>query len=74
MGETLTKFGVGLMKTFMTRKMLINAIVLLAEWAVQQTDNDLDDQILEVVKKKLEERRGASANNLYQTVKAKVLK
>lgn len=70
MGAFVTSLASGLLKTFLTRKVLLNLAAVLLGWAVRQTDNDLDDQALESVLKALDSYDGFWADNLYDRVRA----
>lgn len=53
-----------------TEKVLVNLAVLLAEWAAKKTSNDLDDRIVQELKRGIDESRGRPVN-LYQEIKSK---
>jgi hypothetical protein len=63
-----TLFTIG--KALFTEKVLVNLTALLAEWAAKKTSNDLDDRIVQELKRGIDESRGRPVN-LYQEVKSK---
>lgn len=69
-GAILVSVLFGLGRALFTEKVLINLVVLLAEWAASKTTNDLDDKIVGELKKGLDENHGRP-RNLYQEIKAK---
>lgn len=70
-GALLVSVLFGLGRALFTEKVLMNLIVLLAEWAAEKTSNDLDDRLVKEVKDGLDKRQGRAVN-LYQEVKSKV--
>lgn len=69
-GALLVSVLFGLGRALFTEKVLINLVVLLAEWAAGKTTNDLDDRVVKEVKEGLDKRQGREVN-LYQEVKSK---
>lgn len=52
-----------------TEKVLVNLIVVLADWAAKRTSNDLDDRLVEALKDALDKQQGKPNTNLYAQVK-----
>jgi hypothetical protein len=63
-----TLFTLG--RTLFSEKVLLNLVVLLADWAAKKTTNDLDDKIVKELKGGLDKRQGSPVN-LYQSIKSK---
>lgn len=53
-----------------TEKVIINLIVMLAEWVAKRTKTDLDDRLVEILKDALDKDHGKPVKNLYDQVKA----
>ena len=70
MGKLIVSALAGVGKALLTEKIIINLVLVLAEWLVKRTGNDLDDKILAVVKEALDKRQGKSVGNLYDAIKA----
>ncbi|HEY9815330.1 MAG TPA: hypothetical protein V6D20_05955 [Candidatus Obscuribacterales bacterium] len=60
-----------LLATFLTERFLLNLIVLLADWAAKKTSNDLDNKMVDELRKSLDKQEGWQVWNLYEEVKEK---
>lgn len=61
----LARFGT----TIFTEKVLMNLSVLLLSWIAKRTSNDLDDQVVDLIKNRLDRKNGEFKPNLYKGVK-----
>lgn len=59
-----------LVTSLLTERFVINVAILLLEWLVKRTENDLDDRLLEHLKDALDNDHGTPLN-LYDEIKRK---
>lgn len=57
-------------RAMLTEKVMVNLVVIMAEWLASRTKNDLDDRLVEAVKEALDKDHGRPGN-LYQEVRSR---
>lgn len=67
-GSVLVSTLFRILRSMMTEKVLVNLVVILAEWLASRTKNDLDDRLVAAVKDALDKDQGTPCN-LYDEVR-----
>lgn len=67
-GSVVVKGIVKILTTAVAKQVALNVLVVLGEWAVKQTTNDLDDRLFKPFKDAVDKRHGR-ATNLYREVR-----
>lgn len=60
-----------LLAAVFTERFLINLVLMLADWLVKRTSNDLDNQLVTQLRYALDKQQGRPVDNLYDRVKSK---
>lgn len=64
----LVKMLVAFVSSFLTDRFVINVVVVLLQWLVNRTQNDLDNKVFAEVKKALDKNYGSEVN-LYKQLR-----
>jgi len=68
LGLVVASLASGVTKALLTERVLINLVIILGDWLVKRTSNDLDDKTFKVFKEALDKQYNRPTN-LYRELR-----